>query len=317
MLWWSVGAFINRLGKFYDIFSLYFISRILIKNVEDIASVLKVLVLICIPITVLMIYEYKTGRNMFSILGGVPEYSMIRGGKIRAQGSFEHPILAGSFGATLFPVLFGVRSAKGITKKLFILGIISSILIVMASNSSGPLISLIFGGIGMVGWKYRDKMNIIAFFTTCGLIGLHIVMKAPVWALIMRMGSSGSYYHRYQIIDETINNFNEWWLLGTRSTTHWGHLHTMHDIANNYCRIAIDGGVFSVLLFISIIIMALKNAIKAANKASSGEHFQKLYWCIGVSLFVHAVSLMGVSYVGSSLLMLFFTISILSNVYDY
>ena len=43
-------------------------------------------------------------------------------------------------------------------------------------------------------------------------------MKAPVWALIQRIdivgGSSG--WHRYELIDQCIKHFSDWWLMGVK-----------------------------------------------------------------------------------------------------
>ena len=42
-----------------------------------------------------MILEHLTGRNVFSVFGGVPEFTVIREGKLRAQAAFAHAIVAG------------------------------------------------------------------------------------------------------------------------------------------------------------------------------------------------------------------------------
>ena len=56
--------------------------------------------------------------------------------------------------------------------------------------------------------KYIKAVLIVSFL---GIVILHLIMKAPVWALIMRLNLSGSDYHRYQLIDHTIGNFGDWW----------------------------------------------------------------------------------------------------------
>ena len=67
------------------------------------------------------------------------------------------------------------------------------------------------------------------------LVTLHLVMKAPVWALLARIDLTGSSsgYHRYVLIDQCISRFSEWRLIdigrprhgvgicGTQSTPMW------------------------------------------------------------------------------------------------
>ncbi len=49
-------------------------------------------------------------------------------------------------------------------------------------------------------------------------------MKAPVWALIQRItifgGNSG--YHRYELINQAILHFWEWFLVGTKNPSSLG-----------------------------------------------------------------------------------------------
>ncbi len=67
---------------------------------------------ILVPLVAAMLYEKATGRNVFAVLGGVSEMTLIREGKLRAQGAFQHPILAGTFGATVLPLMVGLMRMK-------------------------------------------------------------------------------------------------------------------------------------------------------------------------------------------------------------
>ena len=73
-------------------------------------------------------------------------------------------------------------------------------------------------------WPVRHRMKIFRWGVTICLIGLQLVMKAPVWALIQRInlvgGNSG--YHRYELVNQAILHFREWWLVGFQNPSSLG-----------------------------------------------------------------------------------------------
>ena len=93
------------LGFAYNAIGLYFLFRRLIRYLEDIRWLCKATAILLVPVALLMLVEMKTGYNSFAIFGGVSPITIIRNGQLRAHGPFAHPILAGSFGATLMPLL--------------------------------------------------------------------------------------------------------------------------------------------------------------------------------------------------------------------
>ena len=67
-------------------------------------------------------------------------------------------------------------------------------------------------------------MRLIRFGLATTVIGLHLVMKGPVWSLLEHMGSDRALrksFHRYQLVDTFIKHFWDWWLLGTRENGSW------------------------------------------------------------------------------------------------
>jgi hypothetical protein len=296
-------AIINQLGFIYNA-GLYFIFRSLVCDLNDVYRIFKVLAFIMVPLTFAMIIEKATGRNFFAIFGGVPEITMVREGKIRCQGAFSHPILAGTFGATSLPFFVALWIKGNEYKLAAVVGIISATIITVTPASSGPVIAYIVVIIGLCMWRYRTNMREIRWLTLIILLMLHLVMKAPVWALIGKVSEliGGTGWHRVMLIDAAIEHFSEWWLLGTDYTRHWlptgvtwSEKHT--DITNQFIGEGIHGGVFSLILFITAIVYCYKNIGIILKKTSEDEFPVKfMIWCLGVSLSSHIASFLSVRY---------------------
>ena len=226
-------------------------------------------------------YEKFVGRNVFSIFGAVPEYTAIREGQLRAQGPFRHPILTGTFAATLMP-LFVVIIKKN--KTLASVGIIGAAAVIFACASSGPLIAGMCVVIGFACWPFHKHMRAFVLTVLVGLLGLHLVMQAPVWALIGRVSSlvGGTGWHRVELIDAAIKYFNEWWLLGTNYTAHWGITTlfinpNMADITNNYINEGIIGGVWTMILFVLIIALCFRKLGQAIKNKHLHEKISAFF----------------------------------------
>ena len=273
----SSEAIIRQLGFSYNTLGLYFIFRALIHDMDDIQRIFKMLALIMVPLAIAMLLEKATGRNLFAVFGGVPEFTMVRDGKLRCQGAFAHPILAGTFGATSLPFLLALWVREEKSRMIALLGIVSSSIITVTPSSSGPAVAFIFVIIGTTMWAIRDHMRAVRWGILLSLIGLHLVMKAPVWALIGKMSEliGGTGWHRVMLIDAAIEHFGEWWLMGTDYTRHWlptgvtwSDKHT--DITNQFIHVGIQGGIFSLIFFLALIVLCYK----ASGNFSMKQHSQ-------------------------------------------
>jgi hypothetical protein len=156
-------------------------------------------------------------------------------------------------------------------------------------------------------------MRLIRWGIGLTLTGLHLVMNGPVWSLIGRasvFGSSSS-DHRYELVDKFITNVGEWWLLGMKSTVHWGW--GMQDVSNNYVRIGIDGGLVGLTLFFVTIIFAFKTVGRRLRAARGVPGMQRLLWGLGVSLFANMVAFLGVSYWDQSIVIWYLLLAIIAS----
>jgi hypothetical protein len=295
VLWGEWGAVIQRLGFLYNTFGLYFLFRFLVQTDEDISRVVKTLVAVCAILAVCMLNEKITGTNLFSVFGGVPEQTYVREGKLRAQGAFAHPILAGTFGATLLPLFVGLWWRRQ-SRRVASIGIAASTIVTLCSASSTPLMAYFAGIVALCFWPFRKNMRLFRWATCFVLIGLHLVMKAPVWALIGRVdlvgGSSSS--HRYELIDQAIRHFDEWWLVGTRTVSSWGF--EMGDTSNHYVETAVTGGVFTLALFIVILIYCFKELGRTRKYVAGDRVVERGVWSLGAALFSNIVAYFGITY---------------------
>jgi hypothetical protein len=292
--WMETQALIKALGDFLDALGGYFVVRFLIQDREDVQRTIRVLAAVAIVNAACMLNEQRTGENIFGLLSGIPGDS-VRDGKIRSQGSFAVFITAGTFGATLLPLLVWLWSdAK--SKMISLLGIVGATIMSITCFSSTTLIAYAAGIVGLCFWPIRSQMRLVRWGIVAMLVGLHLVMHGPVWSLLEHIdltGSSSS-YHRYMLIDNFIRHFGDWWLLGTRNYGSWGW--EMWDTSNQYVAYGLSGGLLTFILFISIITKGFAN-LGSARKLAKGNRSEEWFlWCLGAALFSHVVVFFGIGY---------------------
>jgi hypothetical protein len=296
LLWQTSEAFVNRLGLAYDALGLYFLFRVLVRDVDDIRCVVRQFAWMVLPLAACMLVEKTSGQNPFAVLGGVPVETLVREGVLRCQGPFAHPILAGAFGSALLPLFVGMWW-QGQQRPLALMGVVSAGTIAVTAGSSGPLMAATVGLIGLCMWPLRAHMRGVRWALLLGLLVLHMAMDAPVWFILARVGIFGGStgYHRAILIDHAVHQFPNWWLVGTESTASWGYY--MFDVTNQYVLIGVQGGIVTLLLFVGIIKRCFGAVGQAVHGWSDAQvSNQKLAWAMGASLLVHAVNYISVPY---------------------
>ncbi len=299
LLFRNFGAVVFQLGELYTAFCTYFLLRCLVRDREDVYRTIRVFAWIAIFLGVIMTIERVTGTNPYGKLGGARAFFydslMERDGKIRATGSFGGPITAGTFGAVLVPLFVGLWLVDKKQRSTAVLGMVGATVMTVACNSSTPLGGYIAGILGLCLWPFRGLMRLIRWGIVVTLVSLHMVMKAPVWQLIARIdltgGNSGD--HRYQLINQSIIHFWEWWLIGTRNSGAWGW--DMWDLCDQYVVAAVNSGLLGVILFIAIIVYGFKYLGKARN-ATTDKKQALFFWAMSSALFAHVISFLGIGY---------------------
>jgi hypothetical protein len=288
------GAIVNQAGYLWDSLGGYFLMRMLIRNEADIHRTIKILCGVATVLSFTMLYEKFRDFNVYGILTGHPIIPEVRQGSIRAQGPFHHAILAGVFGATLLPLFVLLYRSKK-DKFLGVVGMMASVAITFASASSTPASAFMGGILAICFWPLRRNMRVIRWGLVLGILALHLTMKAPVWWSLEHIdlagGSAGE--HRAELIDNFVNHFWDWWLIGTRDNASWGF--EMWDISDQYVAEGEIGGLVSFVCFIAVLSLAFKK-IGTSRKSARTRREEWYFWLLGAAFFAHIIAFLGISY---------------------
>jgi hypothetical protein len=299
-------ALIYKCGVLFNVIGLYWLFRINISSWGDIKSVSKIFAICSLVSAVFVGLEWATGTNPFVVLGRVG--TVVREGRYRCQASFPHSIMLGLFWVTLVPLFIGfARQDK--SKLLLWSAVAASAFIAAATTSSTPILTLLIVLILLCGYRWRRYTACAGWGLFASLVALHIVMQAPVWHLISRVGVVGGStgWHRYNLINQAINHFGEWLFLGCRSTAHWGW--GLSDITNQYILEGVQGGFVTLVLFLVMIYIALRTFLRLSLQYQ--EHKQQfLAWCLFVTMLGHCVAFLGASYFGQIMMWWYMTLAI-------
>jgi hypothetical protein len=293
--WMETQALVKSLGNFLDAVGAYVLMRFLIRDKDDIRRTIKVLAFVTVFSSAFMLNEQVTHRNIFGLLGGADIGVQERGGAFRSQGAFDSYLTAGVFGAALLPLLVFLWKEEK-SKLVAGLGILGATAMTVTSNSSTSIVAYAAGIVALCFWPIRKQMRLFRWGLVGTLMGLHLVMKAPVWALINRLdltGSSSS-FHRFMLMDNCIRHFTDWCLLGYKAYETWGF--DMWDLSNQYVAYALRGGLVTLVMFILIISRSFGRIGKARRLVEGNRSQEWFFWCLGAAMTVHVVGYFGIGY---------------------
>jgi hypothetical protein len=290
----SGAAFVNQVGYLWDYLLGYLLLRALIRTEQDSYVVIKCCAGLMVILAVCMTIEQFKLINVFGLLGGVSPVPEVREGKIRSQAVFQHALTAGTFSAAALPLFYLLwRSRKA--KLMAIVGIAAATVMTVDTQTSTSLITYAGAILGICFWPMRKKMRIICWGLMAAVIGLHLIMKAPVWFLIARIdltGSSSS-YHRAALIDQFVNHFSSWWLIGTKDAATWGW--DMWDAQNMYVSVGESGGLAALVCYV-LVIWRVFARIGDARKRATDRNQEWFLWLLGAAMFANVVAFFGVNY---------------------
>ena len=291
----TIPVLISQIAFLWDTLGGYYLLRFLIRDTEDIRRVAKTFAIIVGMLGLIMLNEKFHHQNLFGYLGSGPIVPQSRDGAIRAQGPFAHPLLAGSFAATLLSFSLWLWHSKR-TRLLAVAGVVGCTAMVISSASSTPLLSYLAVIVGMCFWPLRGRMRRVRWVLVILLFACSLAMKAPVWFLISHVDlvAGNSSYHRAELIDMFIRHFKDWWLVGTNKQATWGW--DMDDLCEQWVAEGESGGLATLVCFILLITRSFSRIGKARKRLSKDLKQEWLLWLIGVALFSHCVGYFGISY---------------------
>lgn len=308
----------NRMGLVYNACGIYFLLRVFCRSLDDVLTLCRITAMLLVPLSLLILVEKMTGHNLFSLLGGVSQFSEVRMGSIRAQGPFAHPILAGTVGAVCLPLMAGLWKQR---RKTAMAGIGACVLMILSSASSGPILSAGCAVGALFLWRWRHRMRLLRWLAVLAYAGLDLVMNAPAYFIIARInltgGSTG--WHRAALIEAAVAHLPEWWLAGTDYTRHWmpygvswsgDHI----DITNYYLNMGVWGGLPLMILFIAIIVKGFSlvgRMLQQMRDASRESRF--MLWALGSSLFAHTATFLSVSYFDQTVMFIYLTLAVIGS----
>jgi hypothetical protein len=300
-----------QLGVGVDALLQYFAFRCLISSLDDLRWLMRTLVIMLVPFTILVVIESFTFQNTFAVLGAkglIGGEMWVRNGRLRAIGSFGHPSLLGTVGGALLPIFMGLWFARPSQRFTALVGIVLCLGIVGAANSGAPVICVATAVIGWMLWPMRRSMHIVRRSIVAFLVVMALVMNAPIWYLLARISdlSGGGGYHRAVLLDVAFQNLDKWWLAGMplRDTSHWlpytNSLTGVVDMTNNFLSFGVTAGLGAVFLYVALLTVAYKALGSAMGRLreepSPDENVEPIYWGLGVAVTVHIVNWFGITY---------------------
>jgi hypothetical protein len=295
------NVLVFRVGILYDIVGAYYLFRVFVRGIEDIRTVFKMVCMVFAPLAVTMLVEKLSGNNPLGLIEFGPSEVVTTNGHFRAQGAFGHPILAGTVGAVCLPMAICFWREN---RKLAMGGLATTLAIVFASGSSGPIMTAFAVMASLALWTMRSQMRTIRWLAVLVIVTLTFLMNDPVYFLMARIditgGSTG--YFRATLIQSAINHLSEWWFAGTDHTRHWmltgitaDPNHT--DMTNYYLQMGVWGGLPLMLLFVWMLVIAFLRISKALRIYQRAPLYQQfLVWALGAILFGHATAFWSISY---------------------
>lgn len=299
--WEPYNPLIVRLRLVFDVVGTYLYMRAYLANHESLEFFSRSLAIVLVPFAFFLLLEKQSGINPYAAVGAGNLHSLIREGKIRAQGPFGTPILSGTVGASAIALMLPLLAKR---RWLAIMGISAAVVVTYASASSGPIgtLGLSLGAVAF--WRFRQYLKPAVYGSCVLLFILHFIKERPIWYLMALLdlvgGSTG--WHRARLIDEAIKHVDEWWLTGTDFTRHWmpyglSAVPEHCDLTNYYIHLGVIGGLPLTICLLVIIRRSMKdlgNGIREADERNEEAEFA--LWCVGSTIFAHSITFLSISY---------------------
>lgn len=299
----SQTSTLSKVGGFCDMFLGYFAFRGLLRSTDDLKHFLLRFPLLLLPYVGSLAVERVTGDNPLGMLGGPPFMWLDVEGRSRCFGSFVHPSLLGTFGASflllyvhlLFDRTARMRAAIAMALCLAIVGL---------ANSGSPVTFLGLGLAIWALWPLRRHVGMLKVGAAIGFLVTAFTMNAPIWYLPTRISGivGGSGWHRSYLLERGFADIDKWWLAGMPLdlTVTWFPyvLLDAADMTNLFLQFGVDGGLLAMLLLLLALVMAFRRlgrALVTARLLPDGQS-EGFLWALAALLIAHIVNLFAITY---------------------
>lgn len=296
------NPFISRVGLVFNVFGTYMYGRSYLPDLAAFRRYALIVPLILVPLAIMLAAQKKTGLNYYAYIGISSDQTITREDKIRANGPFKHPILAGCAGATALPLVFVTWYFR--RKKTAFFGLAICFAIVVCSASSGPLAGVGISALSILLWRWRSHLRLFLWSLVAFGFFYTIIMGRGPWYLMASLdlvgGSTG--WHRAKLMDQGYHYLNEWWLWGSDYTRHWMSTGVrwnpnVVDFTNYYLHLGVTGGLGLMLSLIAMIVIGgrlLTSRMRIMR--TNGNTDEIVLWFAGAALATHAISFVSISY---------------------
>ena len=313
--WREIGSVIYKSGVMFDCLGMYLIFRHNIKSWQDIERVIKLFAIMSFFSAIIIGLEAFLHKSMYSIFGERTGTAFHRG-RYRCSGAFPHSLMMGAYWANLLPFFYSMVKAN-ISKRFYLIAFFATLICVILSGSSTPIMSVATIILFWFLYSHRFLGKKILYYSIGIVFVLQLIMNAPVWHLMSRVGVFGGStgWHRFKIFDEFMKHIPNWIILGCKNPRSWSSYPQMGDITNQFMLEGIRGGLITLILFILIMYKTVSIPCRMSIKLkNSNNHW--LCWGVCVAMLGHIVTFWGVSYFGQIIMLLYLMMAIVSFIYD-
>jgi hypothetical protein len=202
-----------------------------------------------------------------------------------------------------------------------VLGLVVSMVMVICAHSSGPFLGCALAVLTFAAWPLRQHTRQIRWGLVAAVVGLQLIMKAPIWFLIARVSdlTGGGGYHRAYLIDQFTNRFSSWWLVGTSDTGDWFPYKLPDgkaDLTNIFVAAGVNAGLLGLIIAVVLVVrcfQGLGKAIKAYRGFEPGT--EKLFWGMGATLVGSIGILFSVTYMDQMQVIWYFLLACIASIH--
>ncbi|MHC4543148.1 MAG: hypothetical protein ACYTDW_00085 [Planctomycetota bacterium] len=310
-----VGRFLeNRGGAIFNQVLPYFAVRISFTRKEQYLSLLKSILVIAAPLSLIGFYQCLTGRNpvgylqQYAAFGAARNYVAIsRIGFYRANVTFGETIMFGLFFAMLGPMCGGLLRNVRRNKWLYFGGIGLMALGVFSSMSSGALLAALLASVFILFYRYRRywKPVTMVIILMCGSV--EIISNRHFYDVLggFTINPATSWY-RSRLIDVALfeGGMSGHWLVGYGlRDPGWGPRiegFERTDVVNHYIVVLACYGLVGLVPFIAIIGAAIRQIVIAFRRSTLDSE-KWFIWCLSGSMFGILPAMMTVSLFGPAI----------------